>query len=506
MPLTAPAPPPDVHRFTTSGNKGSDYLREAVSEPAPEQTEPSRQGPGGPPPAAGISSPLDAPETSPSLRPPAPALAELPPPAEWGPFGATNEPTNPHPVRPHPSVDWAQGHPLEIQSTTQRIIHAPHTAARWPIVNALWNADDDRLRARGRRLGLCCSTPSLRLKGDGSPYAALQRCRDRLCPLCSDRRGKVAAGKTADLVATFNAPRFITFTTRARPDPLLLRLRHLIVAFQRLRQTPEWRSWVKGGIYALEVTWNPRAETWHPHLHVIADGEFIPHAKLRKLWQALTGDSFIVDVRAVPDRSKAAAYIARYVAKPQDVHKWPPERIREYAQTLHGARMLQPFGTALGIKLDADADPQDGKPSTHLVHGMALIRAAESGDGQAEWARTQLAGLGRDVAAAVGIDRKPGTLLYPTPDPEALGLALRICHRLALWFPDLPPALDFSTPQARETALRLALPVATQAPGDETGNGGGDDDGDLLTLFALAHDGAPFGCPSSDERAPTVKA
>jgi hypothetical protein len=413
------------------------------------------------PPAPSNCTSLDAQETSPAL-PPLPRLT----PAEWAAvdevFSAAQLAADAaHPKNcQEPSSRYSRGHPLEVQSSSQHVVHAPYTKQRWPIVNALWNSADERLNRRAQRMGFCCSTPTIRVRGENKPFAALQRCRDRLCPKCATIRGKCCAAKTIALTEKMNAPRFITLTTKAKDNPLLLDLRHLICSFQQLRQTPEWKSWVKGGVYALEVTFNPSTHRWHPHLHILVDGEFIPQAKLKALWHRITRDSYIVHVKAVPDRQKHARYISAYVAKPADLHKWPPERIREYAEVLHGARMIQPFGNCLALHLDRDEEDADREPTRHVVHGSILKAAADRGDGNAQFARDVFARMNPDLAAAVGVF--PAVPYSPTliPSPDDVNRALCIALAFNRAFPDPPLALDFSLSYSGQATLELPAPLA----------------------------------------------
>jgi len=50
------------------------------------------------------------------------------------------------------------------------------------------------------------------------------------------------------------------------------------------------------------------------HLHVVFSGTYIPHRWLKAQWGKLAG-AMIVDIRAIKDKRKAAAYVAKYVLK-----------------------------------------------------------------------------------------------------------------------------------------------------------------------------------------------
>lgn len=281
--------------------------------------------------------------------------------------------------------------------------HADHQQSRWKIINALHQPEvEDKLRKRAEAMGQCCCLPSFRTKADGSPLASLARCRDRLCPLCADRRGAQATERTIEIVKRFNSPRFFTFTLKHRAESLKEMLARLAAALQALRKEKAWTKRVWGGVTGVEVTRNQKTKQWHAHAHVIADGEFFPQEVLKATWLKVTGDSFIVSVEAIADRRKTARYISRYVSKPVDVEQWTPEEIREYALAMHGRRLLQTFGNAHNVKVDDDEDHTFDPGTTHLCSSQKLLQARSTGLAHAERAAKILSALGRDLSIAAG--------------------------------------------------------------------------------------------------------
>ena len=100
-------------------------------------------------------------------------------------------------------------------------------------------------------------------------------------------------------------PVFITLTVK-NGDDLLERFEHLENSFQVLkdrRRDSEKKgrgfcefSKIDGCVYSYEIT--NKGNGWHPHLHMVAlVDDWIDREKLSKEWKAITGDSFIVDVR-----------------------------------------------------------------------------------------------------------------------------------------------------------------------------------------------------------------
>jgi len=317
-------------------------------------------------------------------------------------------------------------HPLDIQSTFQRQAHAQHREARFKIVSALFEpSGDDKLRQRSQQMGCCCCLPSFRIDSNGKPLASLARCRDRLCPLCADRRGRQATARTIEVVKRFNAPRFITLTLKHRDATLKAELKRLHEALQKLRGDKAWTKRVFGGVYGVEVTRNTKARQWHVHVHLICDGEFFPHEVLKALWLACTGDSFIVDIAIVKDRAKTARYISRYVSKPVDVQTWAASEIREYATAMHGRRLLQTFGNAHNAQVDADVPEVDHATTSPLCSSMKLMSAVSAGSKHAAEAARIIGSLGFDYAVAANV---PHIVCMPRVQatPEQLAWAIRV--------------------------------------------------------------------------------
>jgi len=368
----------------------------------------SRQPPGGP------DSPtlLDAQETSPN------------------PFEETYQP---------------EQDPLSLQSTQQRIAHRHHEGLRRRIVTACNKSGDPQLVKRAHRLAACCCCPTFRASENRSIGVNLARCRDRLCPLCARRRGWQATTKVAAIARTFDAPRLITLTLRSNNDGLDKCIRRLFACFALLRAMKGWTNRVTGGIWTLEVTLNGVTEQWHAHLHIIADGSFLPQPMLKALWHEVTGDSFIVDVRAVHDRAEAARYVAGYLSKPVDAAGWSLPRIAEYASALHGKRLMQPFGTARKVELDDDAEDENWTKSLPLCTAHTLQSACCAAYEPALQARDIIARLGIDHAIAAGVAPPTASGCAVPVEAWELEYAYSTLERLQAAWPQLPSPPEATT-------------------------------------------------------------
>lgn len=186
-----------------------------------------------------------------------------------------------------------------------------------------------------------------------------------LCPFCAARRAvKYLQAYMAKVEhVTAENPRlrafFVTVTIKDRAD--------LSDAFQHIRNA--MRKMMKqrsnalrgqkhvefakalGGVHSIEVKRGSGSGLWHPHVHMIWLCEDIPDSeKLSQQWFALTGDSYIVDIRECYGDSMVEAFLEvfKYALKFSDMSfsdNW------EAYQTLKGKRLIDSFGCLKGIEV-----------------------------------------------------------------------------------------------------------------------------------------------------------
>lgn len=310
---------------------------------------------------------------------------------------------------------WAY-HPLMVQTAAQNRLHAPHASTRLRLLDALMTGSEQLHERAVDSIGGCCDSPIFCASADGRPRMSLCRCRHRLCPFCMKIRARETARRISRLVVGVNSPRLITLTLREDGEPLAARLDRLAASFRNLRRQRRWKLLVHGGVYCTEVTTGEERNGWHVHLHIIVDGEYFPQADLSSDWEIATGDSPIVDIRAVTNREKAAYYVSKYVAKCTDLEEWTDEQICEYAVAMHRRRIVSTFGTAHNVKSDASATPEECEPATAIMHVEPILHAARGGDAHALQILDFAGRLGPRWRAAFGI--------APTDPREPVPLAL----------------------------------------------------------------------------------
>jgi hypothetical protein len=239
---------------------------------------------------------------------------------------------------------FAEGR-LQTQNDLQRAIHRDHWDERIQLIAALANSYYPSLQRTARRMAACGESVRLALDPETDTVTPIiTRCRDRICPYCTVARTVRAKLQLLAIIGTMSNPRSVVLTARSSDDPLGRQLPWLRQAFRRLRGYKKWQALVTGGVYTLEITYNPRRAQWHPHVHIIIDGLYFPQKLLSALWRKATGDSDVVWIQAIEDTPKAAMELAAYIGKPPNIRNLDNNRLREYVRATHGLRMLQTFG------------------------------------------------------------------------------------------------------------------------------------------------------------------
>lgn len=223
------------------------------------------------------------------------------------------------------------------------------------------------------------------------------RCHDRLCVPCQAERAAVIRSNLKDLIGD-NVVRFITLTLADTGTTLEAGISRLMSAFRRLRQRSFWDQFVEGGVGFLEVKWSQDRNRWHPHLHLIVTGKFLPQGLLSEHWKGVTGNSYIVDIRLVRDTRKVGHYVTKYVTKPINATIYDnPDRLSEAIDALHGRKLVIQFGAWKDARL---TDVTTADEEWEAVAPLALLmRASASGNADASVILKRLRAGDADAAA-----------------------------------------------------------------------------------------------------------
>lgn len=249
-------------------------------------------------------------------------------------------------------------------------LHADDQPARRKVVAAMETIGGTHGRVARY---LACGSNAWVVQHCGTRGYALRAdlCHDRWCPYCSRIKAR-EIGNHIEAMAEGKRTLLITLTLRHTDRELGKQLTHLMSSFNRLRRLPVWRQSIVGGAWVVEVKVAKDGIHWHPHIHVIAEGSYIPKARLVEAWRDVTGGSYIVDISRVSMGDKQARYACKYATKgwDQSVLASAPH-LRRAIVALRGRRLVATFGSWRWLRLSRRAPgPTPWVMVMPLAHAM----------------------------------------------------------------------------------------------------------------------------------------
>ncbi len=217
-------------------------------------------------------------------------------------------------------------------------------------------------------------------------------CNHRLCPLCNAARLEHYRGPARDLLGAMENPSFLTLTipnVRTLTKKTFSDIRGWWKQMQR--SSP---SFLRGGIYSIEVTYNRKDQTWHPHLHILFDAPWPTRGMARNAfllmkktlefdWLRITSSQArkvfrrneyqrwsleaakqergsdwnlkfrrVIDIRPVKNGDGAVYEVIKYISKTNRFLDLP-EAVETYLRAVRGVRVLQTFGSFYNFKMEA---------------------------------------------------------------------------------------------------------------------------------------------------------
>lgn len=220
------------------------------------------------------------------------------------------------------------------------------------IVDAYRQLDDIDGTSRVAQL-LDCHTLAYfaRHKETGKVKIISRKCGLRWCPPCQKAKQAYITHVVAEWLKMFKHPKILTLTIKHQDDPLGEQISNLYKCFQNLKKRKFFKSRVTGGIWFFQIKRSKTDGLYHPHIHCLITGLFVPREQLSKLWLSITGDSPVVDIRAVKDPDTAVRHVARYASAPCDLSNLSTTEITDIIKSLHGRRIVGTWGLAKSISL-----------------------------------------------------------------------------------------------------------------------------------------------------------
>lgn len=213
-----------------------------------------------------------------------------------------------------------------------------------------------------------------RVSGDVVVFS--DSCRERWCPMCAGQKASYTKEQTELWTKSLEAPRFLTLTLRNCESDLKTQIEFLQKSFSTLRQRAYWKRNVTGGIWFLQVKRGKNSGLWHPHLHILLDGNRMEQSRLSQLWEQVTFGSPVIDIRRVHDVEALAKYVARYCSRPAKLADMPLADRLEVIEALVGKRLCGTFGTGKTVTLTPPKIESDAEYD-YIGHYDDIVRKAE---------------------------------------------------------------------------------------------------------------------------------
>lgn len=185
----------------------------------------------------------------------------------------------------------------------------------------------------------------------GEVRVAANSCHLRWCPVCSDSRRAYLSRSVSEWVDQQSHPKFLTLTIKHSNAPLSFQIDNLYRFFRLLRKRRDFDKSVPGGFWFFQIKKSKNSQQWHPHLHCLISGRYIPHSRLVSMWKDITFNSTVIDIRPIRDPAKASNDAARYAACPGSLSGLPFDDALELVESMHGRRICGTWGTARSVSL-----------------------------------------------------------------------------------------------------------------------------------------------------------
>lgn len=188
----------------------------------------------------------------------------------------------------------------------------------------------------------------------GTPREGTYHCDLALCPGCARRRAARLRDAWRAAIPGVPVPpgyRWVLLTLTLKPsgahvEALRADVARILWAWRlfldRLRRRYDPTKQHMGGFFSVEVA-------GAVHLHVLAVLPYVEQRVLGDIWRDVTGDSYIVDIRAVRGAEAACAEVCKYISKAVGGNcDGDAERAVAVWAAVRGRQIHRPFGVLFG--------------------------------------------------------------------------------------------------------------------------------------------------------------
>ena len=196
----------------------------------------------------------------------------------------------------------------------------------------------------------CCET----LKQEGK-YLTGRHCGNRWCRVC----GRIATAKMIQgygpALSEFQNPMFVTLTIVNVPEQeLLSAIKKMIRVFNMINHNfRQRRPYRIIGIRKIEIEPSEHPGEYHPHFHIILEGEGVARALVQE-WLNHFPTSDIRGQNITPCDKGSLVEFFKYVAKPMVKSKHTAYQLDVIYRTLYHKRVYQPIGITKCVSEDVE--------------------------------------------------------------------------------------------------------------------------------------------------------
>ena len=246
---------------------------------------------------------------------------------------------------------------------------------------------DDFLLERGEIIEHCGDL--IQFDSEGNLVSA-NFCRQRICPNCQRRKALKTYSKFKSISDELQKQGFVflhlVLTIRNVEDfELNETITKLFDASSRLFRRKECKRVFKGALRCLEVSYQKRDGTFHPHLHCLiavnksyfTSRYYLKVEKLRELWGEVLRVDYLPQVWASRCNDNAIAEVAKYAVKPLELDLTDTTKLfvlKCLFCCLHGRRLLQTYGiirtAAKALNIDLEEDESALSSELEAVHSF----------------------------------------------------------------------------------------------------------------------------------------
>lgn len=294
---------------------------------------------------------------------------------------------------------------IEIEEGTGEILQEPQFALKKkaneklaPIIKKSINTEKQIMTERGFMSFVECGDFLLfaRKHDNKLKLARANFCKSRICNMCNWRRSLKLFGQVSQVIEAIRGKGikvrylFLTLTVKnCKSDKLTETINQLNAGFRLLVRNDKKNKPTKiacnllGYMKAIEVTYNTKDDTYHPHIHCILavrpsyfkSGNYMKHEDVQLLWQKCLNIDYApqVNIKAIKagnSTPKSIAELAKYPTKIATVLSVPTDKQKEVlymlASAIKGRRLITFGGLFKDIK--AELNLIDVEKDNNLVN------------------------------------------------------------------------------------------------------------------------------------------